>query len=238
MIEAVFEDRKVKSDVIAKIQAVIGPDTVFASNTSTLPITSLADRVQGPAALHRHPFLLAGRRNDAGRDHPRQGNRRQGARRRARLRARDPQDADRGERLARLLRQPLRAQLHPGRPSDAAGRHSGGDDREHRAHGRHAGRPARRSTTRPRSTSACKIVRAAEADLGQERHQPGAEEAPGGHGREERPPRPQERQGLLRLSARPAEAPVAGPRRSAAEETHAANKSRRSTSRSSSSASW
>src|SRR5262249_6391622 len=41
VIEAVFEDRKVKSDVIAKIQAVIGDSTVFASNTSTLPITSL-----------------------------------------------------------------------------------------------------------------------------------------------------------------------------------------------------
>jgi 3-hydroxyacyl-CoA dehydrogenase/enoyl-CoA hydratase/3-hydroxybutyryl-CoA epimerase len=42
VVEAVFEDRKVKSDVIAKIQATIGPDTVLASNTSTLPITSLA----------------------------------------------------------------------------------------------------------------------------------------------------------------------------------------------------
>jgi 3-hydroxyacyl-CoA dehydrogenase/enoyl-CoA hydratase/3-hydroxybutyryl-CoA epimerase len=42
IIEAVFEDRKVKSDVIAKIQAVIGDNAIFASNTSTLPITSLA----------------------------------------------------------------------------------------------------------------------------------------------------------------------------------------------------
>ena len=44
-------------------------------------------------ALHRHPFLLAGRADDAGRDHPRQGDRRRRARHRARLRARDPQDA-------------------------------------------------------------------------------------------------------------------------------------------------
>jgi 3-hydroxyacyl-CoA dehydrogenase / enoyl-CoA hydratase / 3-hydroxybutyryl-CoA epimerase len=42
VIEAVFEDRKVKEDVIAKAQAVIGTDTIFGSNTSTLPITSLA----------------------------------------------------------------------------------------------------------------------------------------------------------------------------------------------------
>lgn len=42
IVEAVFEDRKVKSEVIAKIQAVIGDNAIFASNTSTLPITSLA----------------------------------------------------------------------------------------------------------------------------------------------------------------------------------------------------
>jgi 3-hydroxyacyl-CoA dehydrogenase/enoyl-CoA hydratase/3-hydroxybutyryl-CoA epimerase len=42
IIEAVFEDRKVKEEVIAKAQEVIGNDTIFGSNTSTLPITSLA----------------------------------------------------------------------------------------------------------------------------------------------------------------------------------------------------
>ena len=49
VIEAVFEDRKVKSDVIAKIQGVIGDKTIFASNTSTLPITSLAAEFKDPA---------------------------------------------------------------------------------------------------------------------------------------------------------------------------------------------
>ena len=48
VIEAVFEDRKVKSEVIAKIQAVIGANAVFASNTSTLPITSLAAEFKDP----------------------------------------------------------------------------------------------------------------------------------------------------------------------------------------------
>jgi 3-hydroxyacyl-CoA dehydrogenase/enoyl-CoA hydratase/3-hydroxybutyryl-CoA epimerase len=48
IIEAVFEDRKVKSDVIAKIQAVIRDKAVFASNTSTLPITSLAAEFKEP----------------------------------------------------------------------------------------------------------------------------------------------------------------------------------------------
>ena len=49
VIEAVFEDRKVKSDVIAKIQAVIGDNTIFGSNTSTLPIRSLASEFKDPA---------------------------------------------------------------------------------------------------------------------------------------------------------------------------------------------
>jgi 3-hydroxyacyl-CoA dehydrogenase/enoyl-CoA hydratase/3-hydroxybutyryl-CoA epimerase len=49
VIEAVYEDRKVKSDVIAKIQAVIGDKAIFASNTSTLPITSLASEFKDPA---------------------------------------------------------------------------------------------------------------------------------------------------------------------------------------------
>jgi 3-hydroxyacyl-CoA dehydrogenase/enoyl-CoA hydratase/3-hydroxybutyryl-CoA epimerase len=49
VIEAVFEDRKVKAGVIAKIQAVIGDNAIFASNTSTLPITSLASEFKDPA---------------------------------------------------------------------------------------------------------------------------------------------------------------------------------------------
>ena len=48
IIEAVFEDRKVKEEVIAKAQAAIGQDTVFGSNTSTLPISSLAATFKDP----------------------------------------------------------------------------------------------------------------------------------------------------------------------------------------------
>src|SRR4051795_10184247 len=43
VIEAVFEDRKVKSDTFAKAQEHMKPDVIFASNTSTLPISSLAE---------------------------------------------------------------------------------------------------------------------------------------------------------------------------------------------------
>ena len=48
VIEAVFEDPAIKAEVIGKIEAVIGPDTVFASNTSTLPITGLARHSRRP----------------------------------------------------------------------------------------------------------------------------------------------------------------------------------------------
>jgi len=42
VIEAVFEDRKIKADVTAKAEAACGPELVMASNTSTLPISGLA----------------------------------------------------------------------------------------------------------------------------------------------------------------------------------------------------
>src|SRR6202789_4146432 len=42
IVEAVFEDRAIKEEATKKAQAVVGPDVVFASNTSTLPITPLA----------------------------------------------------------------------------------------------------------------------------------------------------------------------------------------------------
>ena len=43
-----FEDRSIKADVTGKAEAVIGDDAIFASNTSTLPITGLARSVRAP----------------------------------------------------------------------------------------------------------------------------------------------------------------------------------------------
>ena len=42
VIEAVFEDPKLKAIVTAETEAVLGTDKVYASNTSTIPITELA----------------------------------------------------------------------------------------------------------------------------------------------------------------------------------------------------
>ena len=48
VIEAVFEHRGIKADVTAKAEAVIPKTAVFASNTSTLPITGLAKASKRP----------------------------------------------------------------------------------------------------------------------------------------------------------------------------------------------
>jgi 3-hydroxyacyl-CoA dehydrogenase/enoyl-CoA hydratase/3-hydroxybutyryl-CoA epimerase len=51
VIEAVFEDRAIKADVTKRAEAVIPPQALFASNTSTLPITGLAQASVRPASF-------------------------------------------------------------------------------------------------------------------------------------------------------------------------------------------
>jgi len=48
VVEAVFEDRKLKAEVFAKARAAMKPSAILASNTSSLPITSLAEGVAHP----------------------------------------------------------------------------------------------------------------------------------------------------------------------------------------------
>ncbi len=48
VIEAVFEDRSVKAETTKKVEAVLGADVIFGSNTSTLPITGLAESWSKP----------------------------------------------------------------------------------------------------------------------------------------------------------------------------------------------
>ena len=52
VIEAVFEDPKVKAEVTARAEAVLPDDAIFATNTSTLPITDLAK-----ASARRDQFI-------------------------------------------------------------------------------------------------------------------------------------------------------------------------------------
>ena len=48
VIEAVFESEELKQKVFAEIAGVVEPDALLCSNTSTLPITSLADGIDRP----------------------------------------------------------------------------------------------------------------------------------------------------------------------------------------------
>jgi 3-hydroxyacyl-CoA dehydrogenase/enoyl-CoA hydratase/3-hydroxybutyryl-CoA epimerase len=53
VVEAVFEDLDLKRRVLAEVEEVVRPDTVYASNTSALPIA-------GIAAAARHPERVLG----------------------------------------------------------------------------------------------------------------------------------------------------------------------------------
>lgn len=66
IIEAVFEDRDAKQTVTRETEAVIAREAIFGSNTSTLPITSLAQESGRPAnfvgihffsPVHRMPLV-------------------------------------------------------------------------------------------------------------------------------------------------------------------------------------
>ncbi len=48
VVEAVFEDPKIKADVTAKVEAATSVDCIYATNTSTLPITGLAAASKRP----------------------------------------------------------------------------------------------------------------------------------------------------------------------------------------------
>ena len=69
VIEAVFESAELKHKVFQEIEDIVDADALLGSNTSTLPITGLAEGVKRSGGLHRHPLLLARRQDAAGGDH-------------------------------------------------------------------------------------------------------------------------------------------------------------------------
>ncbi len=66
VIEAVFEDLKLKHQMVKDVEAVCRPDAIFASNTSSLPITRIAEASRHPetvigmhyfSPVHKMPLL-------------------------------------------------------------------------------------------------------------------------------------------------------------------------------------
>ena len=48
IVEAVFEDPKIKAEITQEVEGIIPKNCIFASNTSTLPITDLAKASSQP----------------------------------------------------------------------------------------------------------------------------------------------------------------------------------------------
>ncbi len=120
VIEAVFEDPAVKAQVFAEIEPHLAPDALLGSNTSTLPITELAEGVCRPdefIGLHffspvdKMPLLeiIKGEKTNDETALPR-----------ARPRQADQEDADRRQRQPRLLHQPRDRHVHQRGHRDAA----------------------------------------------------------------------------------------------------------------------
>ena len=62
MVEAVVEDADVKQDVFRRADAALGPEAVLASNTSSIPIASLAEVTSPARAGDRDALLQPGAR--------------------------------------------------------------------------------------------------------------------------------------------------------------------------------
>ena len=71
VIEAVFEEMAVKQQVLAEVEAVVGPDCVLATNTSSLSVSQMASRLAAPRARRRPALLQPGGRAAAGGGRPR-----------------------------------------------------------------------------------------------------------------------------------------------------------------------
>ncbi|GAB1441028.1 hypothetical protein MASR2M36_38130 [Providencia sp.] len=66
VVEAVVENPKVKAAVLSEVESLISPDTLLASNTSTIPISILANSLKRPEnfcgmhffnPVHRMPLV-------------------------------------------------------------------------------------------------------------------------------------------------------------------------------------
>ena len=60
VVEAIVEREEVKKELFASLEAVVTPESVLASNTSSLSITALAAGLQHPRSFHWLAFFQPG----------------------------------------------------------------------------------------------------------------------------------------------------------------------------------
>ena len=128
VIEAVFEDRAIKADVTARAEAVIPATAIYASNTSTLPITGLAKASKRPQSFIGIHFFSPVDKMPLVEIIVWQADRRRSDCARTRLRRPAAQDADRRERQPRVLHQPLLRHVHVRGPGHGGRGHRPGAD--------------------------------------------------------------------------------------------------------------
>lgn len=66
VIEAVFEDLDLKQKMVADIEANAKTETIFATNTSSLPIHKIAEKAERPEKRSGFALLQPGRKNAVG----------------------------------------------------------------------------------------------------------------------------------------------------------------------------
>ena len=141
VIEAVFEDREIKADVTKRAAAALAEDVVFASNTSTLPITGLAKASTRPENfIGLHFFSPVDRMQLVEVIRGEQTSDACLARALDYVK-RDWEDTDLGQRRIGFLHQPRREHLHRRGHGHARRWREPGTDREWRAHSRLPSRP-------------------------------------------------------------------------------------------------
>jgi hypothetical protein len=82
VIEAATENYELKLKILKQVDAIVGPEVIIATNTSSISITKLAAATSRADKLHRHALLQPRADDGAGGDHPRPADQRRHARRR------------------------------------------------------------------------------------------------------------------------------------------------------------